>query len=198
MKNIYYVYAHLTPLTNELFYFGKGKNQRAWISSNRNNYWINKVKKQNGFTVKIIDENLSEEQAFELEEFCIDFFRNKSKLVNMTNGGEGTSGRKLSSESIDKIRKANIGRMPSDKARQASKLRLLGKNKSDKEKDKIRDNNLYFFYNFKTGETVISTRQYMSIKYKIHHKVLCKLFLKNPRKQVLGWTLIKNIQITAG
>jgi hypothetical protein len=62
---IYYVYAHYTE-KGELFYIGKGKNDRAWHKRGRNNYWT-KITKKYKYEVKIIEDNLDEQQALILE-----------------------------------------------------------------------------------------------------------------------------------
>lgn len=113
----YYTYAHFTKDTKKLFYIGKGSNRRAWQTSSRNRYWTNVVKKH-GRTVELLAEWDTEEEAFEHERFLIGCF--ETQLVNLTEGGEGTSGRKQSEKeklkrskklkgiSLTKDRKANI------------------------------------------------------------------------------------------
>lgn len=97
----YYTYAHFTKDTKKLFYIGKGSNRRAWQTSSRNRYWTNVVKKH-GRTVEILAEWATEEEAFEHERFLISCF--EMQLVNLTDGGEGTSGRKQSEQ--EKIKRS--------------------------------------------------------------------------------------------
>lgn len=103
---MYYTYAHYTKDTNKLFYIGKGTFdrqstfKRANAKVGRNNYWHNKVKKHDGFTVKILACWKNEQEAFCHEEFLISIF--KDDLVNLTSGGEGTAGRKQTQEEKDK------------------------------------------------------------------------------------------------
>ena len=54
----YYTYIHIKD--NQPIYVGKGKNNRAYTTRNYDNH-----------TVKIIDKDISENQALELEEFLI-------------------------------------------------------------------------------------------------------------------------------
>ena len=54
----YYTYIHIKD--NQPIYVGKGKNNRAYTKRDYDNH-----------TVKIIDKNISEAQALELEEFLI-------------------------------------------------------------------------------------------------------------------------------
>jgi group I intron endonuclease len=89
MKKEFYVYVHKKPISNEIFYVGKGKGYRAFKKSGRNPYW-NRIVKKYGFEVEIIKSGLTEKEAFQFE---IDFIENlKGKLCNLTTGGEGVSG----------------------------------------------------------------------------------------------------------
>jgi hypothetical protein len=131
MDNKYYVYVHYRNDTNKPFYVGKGKGNRCYYKFNRNQYWKNIVNKANGFYVKIVDLNLEESVAFELEKFMIDFI-GFDNLCNLTKGGEGCSGLILSDESKAKISAANkgnkfsAGRILSDE----HKAKLIAANKS--------------------------------------------------------------------
>ena len=105
----YYVYLYWRLDTNEIFYVGKGCNDR-WRelnNSKRNKHFINTINKY-PIVVEIIKDNLTEAQAFYWEEeiirrlvfeygYSIDIPNNYSveenlHLVNMTWGGEGVSG----------------------------------------------------------------------------------------------------------
>lgn len=79
--NIYYVYELIDPLTNKPFYIGKGKEKRAWThntftSRTNNPYKDRKIKKiqKNGYQpiVNLVSCNLSEEDAYNLEEQLIE------------------------------------------------------------------------------------------------------------------------------
>ena len=95
----YYTYAHFTADTKKIFYIGKGSHRRAWQATSRNKYWKHKVAKH-GRTVEILAEWNTEAEAFEHEKFLIGCF--ESQLVNLTDGGEGTSGRKQGNEEKQK------------------------------------------------------------------------------------------------
>ncbi|MCC7514533.1 MAG: hypothetical protein IT212_07555 [Bacteroidia bacterium] len=85
--NKFYVYFHINPLTNKIFYIGKGHENRAYCIKGRNPYWNNTFKKY-GLIVDIIENNLTEEKALEREMFYIDKIK-ISNLTNLTIGGDG-------------------------------------------------------------------------------------------------------------
>lgn len=93
----YYIYLHITLTTNKVFYIGKGKKDRYISKQNRNKYWLNTVNKY-GYYPLIYKDNLTEKEAFELEKELIIFYSTITKLTNLTNGGEGTSGYKYTEE----------------------------------------------------------------------------------------------------
>jgi hypothetical protein len=91
-----YVYQHIRLDTNEVFYVGVGKTKyRATDKLNRNKYWHNIVNKTEYF-IKIIADNISYEEALNLEKELIKTIGRKNlglgPLVNMTDGGEGVLG----------------------------------------------------------------------------------------------------------
>lgn len=64
MKNDYYVYLHKT-LNGRIFYVGKGRNKRAWYTSDRSKAW--KEIASLGYSVEMYRQDLSEKDALELE-----------------------------------------------------------------------------------------------------------------------------------
>jgi hypothetical protein len=87
---IYYVYLHYRNDTDGVFYVGKGKDRRAWSKGSRNKHWKHIVAKC-GYTIKIIEDNLTEQEAFEREIYYIEQF-GITNLVNMTIGGHTSTG----------------------------------------------------------------------------------------------------------
>lgn len=103
--NVYYVYQYVredgTP-----YYIGKGKNDRAY-SKHSINLPIDNSR------IHILQENLNENDAHELEIYLISKYGRKDIgtgiLRNKTNGGEGVSGYIVSEETKRKISKALKG-----------------------------------------------------------------------------------------
>ncbi len=100
------VYKHIRKDTNEVFYIGIGNEKRPYSKKNRNQYWKNIVNKV-GYRVEIIQENLSWEVACKLEKQLIKKYGrkdlNEGTVVNMTDGGDGTTGAKLSKSTCKKM-----------------------------------------------------------------------------------------------
>lgn len=112
-----YVYRHRRLDTNEVFYVGfsegnKENYQRAKTKFGRNPHWT-RIVKIHGFNWEIIADNLSVDEAQELEIFVISLYGRLDKkeglLVNMADGGEG-----------------NLGYMPSEKVRKEHSERMRG------------------------------------------------------------------------
>jgi hypothetical protein len=77
--------------------------------------------------VRLVQGNLSEEEAFALEKERIVFWRNaKIDLVNLTDGGDGTSGIKHTEEWKEKVSKKLKGRKMSKEARAKLSAALKG------------------------------------------------------------------------
>ncbi len=104
MKNDYYIYFHINPLKNCIFYIGKGRSRRAYTKFHRSELWHNTVNKY-GYIINIIEEGLTNEEACEREKFWIKRIGRKDlglgNLVNHTDGGDGLIG--LSKEARIKI-----------------------------------------------------------------------------------------------
>jgi len=122
----FYVYVYLDPrkpgiynyglyeFNYEPFYVGKGKEYRyKRIDKYRSNYFRNKINKikESGFeTIKIkLRENIEEIKSFELEIELIELIGRKilkkGPLINIADGGGGSSGYKWTEEQLQKQRK---------------------------------------------------------------------------------------------
>lgn len=89
----FYVYVWIRNDINKVFYVGKGKKNRINDLSMRNKYFLNVVNKVglNNITKYKIKENLSEQEAFDLEVYYIQYYKDLGHpLTNMTKGGEGS------------------------------------------------------------------------------------------------------------
>lgn len=107
----FYVYIHYTLDTNKPFYVGKGISTRAYKKSGRSNYWKRVINKH-GYTVEILDYFNTEQEAFNREKSLICSLKNSGfKLVNFTDGGEGSSGRICSNKTKLKIGLKSKGRI---------------------------------------------------------------------------------------
>lgn len=109
-----YVYKHIRNDTGEIFYIGIGKQlKRMYSFRSRNKYWLNIVNKV-GFTSEIIENDLTWEDAIVRETFWINYYGRKNNgtgiLTNMTDGGEGTTGRIFSENSKQKISNSHKGK----------------------------------------------------------------------------------------
>lgn len=126
-ENKYYVYGYIRLDTNTYFYIGKGKDNRYLRLDNRKQHFMSILNKVE-CVVEILYDNLTEDEAFQLEVdtiydlvfnegYSIDIKgikknANGCHLVNCTWGGEGTSGLsiKQSQETIDKRVAKNTGK----------------------------------------------------------------------------------------
>lgn len=97
----YCVYGHYTKDTNELFYIGIGRQERAISKKYRNKYWHNIVN-SHGYIVKLLVEGITRDCACSLE---IQFINEFNPKCNFTKGGDGgDTTLKLSKEVLKDIR----------------------------------------------------------------------------------------------
>lgn len=138
---MFYTYIHFKKDDGTPFYIGKGQKNRYCVKTNRNNYWKNIVSKH-GFNAEILCNWSTEQEAFEHEKFLIQCFKNMNyELVNMTEGGEGTSGW-IPSDSWRKKRsdyqkKNFVNPMFNEESKQKRTKTITGKLLSKEHKDKI-------------------------------------------------------------
>jgi hypothetical protein len=104
----FYVYEHIRNDTGAVFYVGKGCRSRALNQHNRGVYWDRVVNKAGGFTINYPVKNVDEELSLLAEMELIDQYRKLNiKLVNVSAGGEGTTGWVPTDETKRKIGLAN-------------------------------------------------------------------------------------------
>ena len=89
------VYIHRKATDGTIFYVGIGKPSRAKRKEGRNKHWKNTVSKH-GYTIDIVEKNLTWNEACESEIALIELIGRRDKgvgtLVNGTDGGEGGFG----------------------------------------------------------------------------------------------------------
>lgn len=138
---LFCIYFHINPLKNEVFYVGKGLEKRAYSKHGRNKHWRNMVNKY-GYIIDIVENRLTEQEAFDREIFYIKRIgrrdKNKGTLVNMTDGGDGMAGYKHSVDSINKM-KGRVLSNETKKKMSASKKGVQNKMKGIKRSKDICD-----------------------------------------------------------
>lgn len=129
----FYVYTHRRADDGSVFYVGKGKGNRAWVSGGRSLFWQN-VAAKHGLKVEVIFFG-TEEECFSVEKAKIAQLRdNGARIVNLTDGGEGSSN--PAPHVIEKrsasIRKAKS--TPEAKARASAASKAMHKDPAFREK----------------------------------------------------------------
>lgn len=139
----FYVYAYLRD-DGSPYYIGKGEKLRAWKPHRRRN-GTDLIPKDKSKII-ILYHELTELWSILLERRLIRWHGRKDLntgiLVNMTDGGEGVSGRKASSQQKEKVGKSMKGRKPSAETIAAAivgrRLALTGIERPNWVKDKLR------------------------------------------------------------
>lgn len=199
MENVFYVYLHRRKTDNKVFYVGKGKGRRAYTKTSRSQWWKS-VSDKHGLIVEVVFENLSEEEAFQIEKDTILEFKYFGyPLVNLTNGGEGMSGYKQPEEQRKRVSEKLQGRKMTLEQRcnmsTAAIQRVVDHNLRENYKgvgNPNADKNVYTFINTLTDEKFIGTRPAFCSMTGILPQTLKSLFKTNPRsKTCFGWKVIK-------
>lgn len=117
MDNTWYVYKHVRLDTNEPFYIGIGKTKnykRAYeIDPSKRNIIWNRIVSKSVFSVHILCDNLSKNEAASKEKELIKKYGRidigTGCLCNMTDGGDGVWNKIMTQETRQKIRESKIG-----------------------------------------------------------------------------------------
>lgn len=145
------VYRHRRLDTNEIFYVGIGKElKRAYNKCKRSNWW-KKINNKTEISVEILADNLTYDDAKELEIFLIELYGRKDlgtgPLVNMTDGGDGAQGYKHTEENKDKM-----GKMFKEQYKNGRVSSFKGKRHSDEWKENFSKNHPKPFLGIKRKE----------------------------------------------
>lgn len=186
----FYVYAWYFKDTNEVFYVGKGKNDRYLNLQKRNKYFLNIVDKyKDNVDVKIIKNNLNEFEAFELEKQLIKEYKEKGECkTNFHVGGLGgytgnydskERNKKLSEYAKKRIGKLNpmFGKTHTKETKEYLRQINLGKKLTEEHKQKLINANIG---RKKTQEEIESIKKRMTGKkmsketYELMMNNLCK------------------------
>lgn len=144
MKNNFYVYEHWRLDRDECFYVGKGKGRRAYRMDNRNGHHkavqAKLTRIGSSMEVRIVADGLTSQEATALEIERILFWKSVGvELTNMTEGGEGATGRACPAEVRNKLKNpsietsirlsiAGMGRVPWNKGKCSHKTKaVIGK-----------------------------------------------------------------------
>lgn len=113
--NRFYTYAYLRE-DGSPYYVGKGSARRIYVKNKRH---IKPPKDKS--RVIFLKRNLTEEDAFKHEKYVIAIFGRKDLgtgiLLNMSDGGQGSSGYKHTKKAIEKISKSSKGKVLSEQTK---------------------------------------------------------------------------------
>lgn len=187
--NNFYVYVHRRLSDNKPFYVGKGKGNRAYSLSGRNDYWKNTAKKH-GFSVELVFEELNEEDSFQCEKDTIlEFTYFGYPLTNLTSGGEGSSGIKFTDK--QRLNIANGLRNKRYKDVVKNKIEIL-RPSAYGENNHFADKSQYTFIRLSDGLEITCSRHQLCESFELDKQILKKLFYNVPRKSACGWKLKKD------
>lgn len=172
------VYRHRRLDNNQIFYIGVGADEkRAFQKRDRSIFW-NRITSKTDYSVEIIQRNLSQEDAFELEIFLISLYGRRDNktgiLCNLTDGGDGRSNINVS---LSTRKKLSVAALKQDK----EKL-ILGSKRLAGRKQKVIDKNTGIIYN-----TIIEASNAANIT--LRHFKRC---LYGDRPNYTGFELINN------
>ena len=112
---------------------GKGYKRCPAVFKSINKYGWDNFKKE------VLFDNLTEVEAKEMEVKLIKQYKSFDKRYgyNLTKGGDGTSGRKMSAETKEKLREINLGRVLTDEQKEKIRRFNLGRKHSEETKRKM-------------------------------------------------------------
>jgi len=145
----HYLYRHIRKDLNQVFYVGVGtkpKNytqhereySRAFVTIKRSEFWKNIVNKTE-YEVEILLESNDYEFIKTKEKEFIKLYGRKDlglgTLVNLTDGGDGNLGYIPTKETVERLRKANTGRLASKETKLKQSIARKGIKYSEERRD---------------------------------------------------------------
>ena len=122
------VYVHKKKGTNEIFYVGQcAYKKRAYDKTgiSRSKFWF-RVFNKHGRDVEIWGDNLTKEQADNLERYLINAIGRRDKglgpLVNLTDGADGCTGHVWTDEEKKRQSEKHKGQVPWNKGKKCPEL----------------------------------------------------------------------------
>ena len=209
-----YIYRHIRLDTNQPFYIGIGSDntyKRAYDKKRPNPYW-NNIINNTDYEVEILLDGLTWEKACEKEIEFISLYGRKNIntgiLANMTDGGEGAKGLKVSDEYKQMLSIRNIGnnyvanrknykvtdetKKKISEAFRGEKHPRYGKKKSKEEINKaILSKNCKKFYVLENGNIIdeFLSQTECAEKYNVHRTAINQC-LKGKRNKAGNYTFI--------
>jgi hypothetical protein len=182
MMNKFCVYTHTAIGESVPFYVGKGYKKRAYDKTNRSKYWHNVAK--NGYTIEYEFEGLDDQTAMQIEKDMIKMWgrriTNTGCLVNLTDGGDGSS-----------------GYVPDDVWRDKISKRMLEQWKTNPQHRKnVADALCKYEYTIthKTGQTYTATNLHAFCKEHNLSTGHMSSVVQGKRKQHKGWTVTRKLK----
>lgn len=173
------VYIHKRLDNNQVFYIGISKNRRrafetyAKAGNRRNIYW-KRIADKYGVIVEITHENICWEEACKIEQYLIEFWRSQNiQLANLTDGGEGTNGIKLSQEQKEK--RASFLNNPKVRERQKKAMSRPDVIKKQSEIQK----RIYSNLELRKKQSEIQKRVHGTLEMRLLHSKISKYVFSN-------------------
>lgn len=166
----YYVYSHKKE-NGELFYIGMGCGKRAYKKDTRSSFWKKTFNKY-GLIVTILFENLTQKEAYEIEEYLIRYYGRRNIktgiLVNLTNGGAGDFGYKPTIETLKLKSEILKGKKQSVESNNKRSITLIKNRNISKKCKKIIDTETNIVYSSVIEVSEIFNISYSSLKKKLN------------------------------
>ncbi len=202
----FYVYHYCDPKSGTPFYVGKGcglraQNHLTLCKNSRyksyDTFFYRKLRKMlllgNNPNIKFVKEHLEEQEALEFEISEIKRIgrrdTNEGPLTNLTDGGEGASGHKMSDETKQKLREITLGKVRSKETRQRMREATLGMKHTEETKQRMSTIG-------KGRKYTKETRQRMSKSQRgkiTSQETRRKMSASQPRKPVEGFDIPNNL-----